>query len=180
MLRLIVMLLLLLMFGLGCLTWTFVEYLIHGFLSHILTTFATPFHAGHHRDPHSVFTAGAWGPTAIVSAMIFGIVGLTPLTTLWLGMVVGFLAYELLHYRIHFAHPVCAFEERMRARHLAHHLRASDQIFGVTNAIWDRVFGTEPDTARLLELRASVAAVEPLTGPTNFRFVFRPWVYLTR
>ena len=42
----------------------------------------------------------------------------------------------------------------MRTRHLAHHLRSPNQIFGVTNRIWDRVFGSEPDDARLAEMRA--------------------------
>jgi sterol desaturase/sphingolipid hydroxylase (fatty acid hydroxylase superfamily) len=174
------MLLLVLMFALGLFAWTFIEYTIHGILSHLFTTFATPFHAGHHRDPHSVFTAGMWAPVAIMSAIIFGIFGLTPATAIWLGMVTGFLSYELFHYRIHFARPICALEDRMRTRHLAHHLRAPDQIFGVTNRIWDRILGSEPDAARLAEMRASVAKTQPLTGRTNFRFVIRPWVYLMR
>ncbi len=174
------MLLLLVMFILGLFAWTFVEYTIHGILSHIFTTFATSLHYGHHRDPHSVFTASAWAPTAIVSAIVFGIFGLTPAGAVWLGLVAGFLSYELFHYRIHFARPLCAFEERMRTRHLAHHLRSPNQIFGVTNRIWDRVFGSEPDDARLAEMRASVATVAPLSGPTNFHRVFRPWSYLMR
>jgi sterol desaturase/sphingolipid hydroxylase (fatty acid hydroxylase superfamily) len=172
--------LLLAMFILGWFGWTFVEYTIHGFLSHIFTTFATSQHMGHHRDPHAVFTAGVWAPVALVSALIFGIIGLTPATAIWLGMVAGFFSYELLHYRIHFARPVCAFEEKMRTRHLAHHMRAPNQIFGVTNRIWDRVFGSEPEDARLDAMRASVAMIEPLTGRTNFHRVFRPWTYLMR
>ncbi len=174
------MLLLLAMFTLGWFAWTFVEYTIHGFLSHIFTTFATSMHIGHHRDPHSVFTAGAWAPVAIVSLLIFGIAGLTPASAMWLGLVAGFLSYELFHYRIHFARPLCAFEEKMRTRHLAHHMRAPGQIFGVTNRIWDRVFGSEPDDAHLEEMRASVVMIQPLTGRTNFHRVFRPWTYLRR
>jgi 4-hydroxysphinganine ceramide fatty acyl 2-hydroxylase len=171
---------LLAMFILGWFAWTFVEYTIHGFLSHIFNTFATPFHAEHHRDPRAVFTAGAWAPFTIISVLVFGVAGLTPATAIWLGMVAGFLSYELCHYRIHFARPLCEFEEKMRTRHLAHHTRAPNQIFGVTNRIWDRVFGSEPDDARLAEMRASVAMTRPLTGRSNFRLAFRPWVYLTR
>jgi dihydroceramide fatty acyl 2-hydroxylase len=174
------MLLLLLMFGLGLLAWTFIEYAIHGFLSHIFTTFATPLHHEHHRNPHAVFTVGAWLPTAIVSMLTFGMFGVTPATTVWLGIVAGFLGYELFHYRIHFARPICALEDRMRTRHLAHHLRAPAQIFGVTNRIWDRILGTEPDDARLAEMRASVATTQPLTGPSNFLLIFQPWFFLTR
>ena len=102
-----------------------------------------------------------WAPVALVSALIFGIFGLTPATAIWLGMVSGFLGYELFHYRIHFARPICAFEEHMRTRHLAHHMRTPNQIFGVTNRIWDRVFGSEPDDAHLGEMQASVAMTAP-------------------
>src|SRR5208283_3723635 len=91
------------LFALGLFLWTFLEYVIHGFLSHVFTTFATPFHAEHHRNPRAVFTAGVWMPTAIVSALIFAIFGLTPATTLWLGIVAGFIGYEMIHYRYHFA-----------------------------------------------------------------------------
>ena len=168
------------MFVLGLFAWTFLEYAIHGFLSHIFTTFATPFHAAHHRNPRMVFTAGVWMPTAIVSALIFAVFGMTPATTAWLGIVAGFVGYEFIHYRFHFARPICALEERMRTRHLAHHMRAANEIFGVTNSLWDRAFGSEPDAARLAELRASVATTAPLTGPSNLRLVICPWVYLNR
>ena len=175
------MLLYLAMFALGLLVWTLIEYVIHGVLSHIFeTAFVARQHAGHHRDPHAVFTAGMWMPTALVSAIVFGVFGLTPIITIWLGMVAGFLSYEMLHYRFHFARPICALEERMRTRHLAHHFREPAQIFGVTNRIWDRLLGSEPDGARLAELRASVASTPPLTGPSNFRLAIRPWVFLTR
>ena len=168
------------MFVLGLFAWTFLEYVIHGFLSHIFTTFATPLHDEHHRDPHAVFTVGAWLPTAIASMVIFGIFGLTPSTTVWLGIVAGFLSYEFFHYRIHFVRPICAMEDHLRTRHLAHHFRDPAQIFGVTNRIWDRALGTEPDDARLAAMQASVAMTQPLRGASNFRLIFRPWFFLTR
>src|ERR1700730_1711561 len=174
------MLLYLAMFVLGLFAWTFIEYVIHGFLSHIFTTFATPLHDEHHRDPHAVFTVGAWLPTALISVIVFGIFGLTPATTIWLGIVTGFLGHEFFHYRIHFSRPLCALEDRMRTRHLAHHFREPEQIFGVTNRIWDRALGTEPHHARLAHLRTSVAKTERLVGPSNFRLIFRPWFFLAR
>ncbi len=174
------MLLYLAMFAIGLFAWTFIEYGIHGFLSHIFTTFATPLHDEHHRDPHAVFTVGAWLPTALISILVFGIFGLTPATTIWLGIVAGFLSYEFLHYRMHFVRPICALEDRMRTRHLAHHFREPTAIFGVTNDIWDRAFGSEPGHARLEAMRASVAPTQPLTGPSNFRLITRPWFFLAR
>ena len=168
------------MFALGMLAWTFVEYAIHGFLSHIFSTFATPFHAAHHRDPHMVFTAGMWMPIAVVTTLVLAFFRVTPATMLWLGIVAGFVGYEVIHYRFHFARPLCAFEDRMRTRHLAHHMKAPGEIFGVTNSVWDRIFGSEPNGARLAELRAAVASTEPLTGGSNLRLVVCPWVFLRR
>jgi sterol desaturase/sphingolipid hydroxylase (fatty acid hydroxylase superfamily) len=167
-------------FAFGLFAWTFLEYTIHGILSHIFKTFATPLHYEHHRDPHAVFSAGAWLPFGLVSLIVFGIFGLTPKTTIWLGIITGFLGYEFLHYRIHFARPLCAIEDRLRTRHLAHHFRAPNQIFGVTNRIWDRAFGSEPEEPRLAQMQATVAMIQPLSGPSNFRLIFRPWFYLSR
>jgi dihydroceramide fatty acyl 2-hydroxylase len=174
------MLLYVVMFALGLFAWTFIEYGIHGILSHIFTTFATPLHDEHHRDPHAVFTVGAWLPTALISILVFGIFGITPVTTVWLGIVAGFLSYEFLHYRMHFARPLCVLEDRMRTRHLAHHFRDPARIFGVTNHIWDRIFGSEPDDIRLDAMRASVADTQPLEGRSNFRLILRPWFFLAR
>jgi hypothetical protein len=126
------------------------------------------------------FSAGAWVLFGLVSLITFGIFGLTPATTICLGVMTGFLSYEFLHYRIHFARPLCAIEDRLRTRHLAHHFRAPTQIFGVTNRIWDRAFGSEPDDAKLAQMQASVAMIQPLSGPSNFRLIFRPWFYLSR
>ncbi len=97
-----------------------------------------------------------------------------------MGIVAGFLCYEFFHYRIHFSQPRCAMETRLRRRHLAHHSQAPGEIFGVTNRIWDRVFGSEPDPARLAQLEASVASIAPMTGPSNFRLILRPWFFLSR
>jgi hypothetical protein len=170
----------LVMFAVGLFAWTFIEYTIHGILSHIFTTFATPLHHEHHRDPHAVFSAGAWFPFGIMSLIIFGIFRLTPATMTWLGIIAGFLGYEFLHYRIHFAHPICALEDRLRTRHLAHHFRDPEQMFGVTNRIWDRALGSEPDDGCLAQMQASVALTQPLSGPSNFRLIFRPWFSLAR
>ncbi len=168
------------MFALGLVSWSLAEYAIHGWMSHVFDTFAKRFHAAHHRDPHAVFTVGAWIPLALVSTAICAGFGAAPGAIAWLGFAAGFVGYELLHYRLHFSKPLCALEERLRRRHLAHHLRAPAQCFGVTNRLWDRVFGSEPGRARMAELEASVAGVRPLGGASNFRLIFRPWFFLSR
>jgi sterol desaturase/sphingolipid hydroxylase (fatty acid hydroxylase superfamily) len=154
-------------FAAGVLTWTLVEYVIHGVLGHAHRTFVTPMHDVHHRDPHAVFAIGAWIPTAVLllgSALIFGAAAGV---IFYAGLVAGFAVYEIAHWRIHFAKPCCEIEARMRARHLAHHLREPDAIFGVTTPLWDIVFGTQPSTDAMRELAAAGARVAPLDGASN-------------
>jgi len=164
---------LILAFGGGLFAWTLVEYVIHGVLGHAHRTFVTPLHDVHHRDPHAVFALGAWIPTAIILAGAIAFFGLAPGVVFYGGIVCGFAVYEYVHYRIHFANPANAVEERLRARHLAHHAGEPDAIFGVTSRIWDVAFGTEPEPERMRELAAVGGRVAPLAGRSNLARVIR-------
>ncbi len=167
-------------FAAGLFGWTLIEYVIHGALSHIFHTFATPLHDAHHRDPSAVFTVGAWLPVSVVTILVLARFGLGAGAAAWMGIVAGFVGYELFHYRIHFAEPICGFEARLRARHLTHHFRRPEAIFGVTNRFWDRIFGSEPERAVLAGWEPEMASIRPLRGRSNFRLIFQPWFFLTR
>jgi dihydroceramide fatty acyl 2-hydroxylase len=162
-----------LIFGAGVFAWTLVEYVIHGVLGHAHRTFVTGLHEVHHRDPRAVFALGAWIPTAVVLIGAWAMFGLAAGVIFYGGIVCGFAIYEYVHYRIHFASPWFAGEERLRARHLAHHTREPDAIFGVTTRIWDVVFGTEPSPERMRELAAAGSRVAVLPGPSNLGRVYR-------
>ena len=156
-----------LIFGAGLLAWTLLEYIIHGVLAHSHRTFVTPLHNEHHVDPRAVFAMRAYIPTAGVLIVLAAVFGMAPGMIFLFGLVAGFAVYEYVHYRIHFVTPSSAIEARLRARHLAHHLREPDAIFGVTTRIWDVAFGTEPAPERMRELSAVGASVAPLSGSTN-------------
>jgi sterol desaturase/sphingolipid hydroxylase (fatty acid hydroxylase superfamily) len=158
------------LFVLGLFAWTLVEYVIHGWMSHTFATFAAPLHDVHHRDPHAIFTIGAWLPVAALWTLGIAIFGLHAGMIFVSGIVAGFVAYEAIHYRIHFSRPACAIEERLRARHLAHHQRMPDRCFGVTSPLWDLIFGTEPLSGRD-RLWDSVTETPPLRGRTNVRLL---------
>ena len=161
------------MFGAGMFAWTLVEYLIHGVLSHAHRTFVSALQDVHHRDPHAVFALGAWIPVAVVQAALLAIFGAAPGVIFFAGVAAGFIAYELLHYRIHFSTPSCELEARLRARHLAHHVRAPGEIFGVTTRLWDVAFGSEPAPDRMRELAEAGARVAPLGGRSNLGRIVR-------
>ncbi len=154
-------------FAAGVFAWTFLEYLIHGWLGHTFHSFATRLHWVHHRDPHAVFTVGAWLPIAILWTTLAVVFRFSSWMILLSGAVAGFAAYELLHYRIHFCRPGGPVADYLRSRHLAHHESHPDRCFGVTSAIWDLAFGTEPLDADLTALYESMRSRAPLTGPTN-------------
>lgn len=155
------------MFVAGVLVWSFLEYVIHGWLSHTFRTFAMPLHAVHHRDASAVFTIGAWVPTAFVWAVTLLVFGWTPATILFSGAVAGFIAYEIVHYRIHFRRPRGRIEQYLRSRHLVHHNFYPNRFFGVTSAFWDLAFGTEPMDREITALCKAMRSQPPLSGRSN-------------
>jgi sterol desaturase/sphingolipid hydroxylase (fatty acid hydroxylase superfamily) len=154
------------LFGAGLLTWTFLEYAIHGWMSHRFATFASPLHQVHHRDPRAVFALGAWLP-ALLPILLGMVCGAHSWTLFYGGILAGFAVYEIVHYRVHFRAPACRAEERMRTRHLIHHYCAPAKCFGVTTALWDHVFGTAMGGADDAVMAARVASILPLEGSSN-------------
>lgn len=153
------------LFIFGLFVWTLAEYGIHGWLGHVLGGTTAALHQVHHRDPHAVFTIGAWLPVAGVwtTGLIFR--GWSPAMIVLSGAVTGFALYEAVHYRIHFRRPRNRVERYLRARHLRHHRGVADGYLGVTSPLWDLFFGTEPPAA----LESPCGA--PLTGRTNVRLL---------
>jgi 4-hydroxysphinganine ceramide fatty acyl 2-hydroxylase len=154
------------LFGAGLLTWTFLEYAIHGWMGHRVATFMTSLHHVHHRDPRAVFALGAW-PPALLPLLAGAAFGARGWTIFYAGILAGFAIYEVLHYRIHFRAPACRAEARMRTRHLIHHYCAPALCLGVTTTLWDHVFGTTPTQADGALLAARVDSIAPLKGPSN-------------
>ena len=160
-------------FVIGLFLWTFVEYVIHAWLSHTFETFATPFHNSHHRDPHNVFAARTWLPLAIIWSGAVVIWGFATGVVFFSGILAGFAAYEWLHYRIHFAEPCNELESWLRTRHLIHHNHAAQRGFGVTTSVWDLVFGTDLNPATDWVHADEAARTPVLTGPTNLHKILR-------
>ncbi len=154
-------------FAAGLFAWSFLEYAIHGWLGHRMGGPVHAMHAAHHGDPGRVFAIGAWPAIAIALAAAIRFGGLGPTTIFFLGAATGFAAYEIEHYRMHFARPACRYEARMRARHLAHHGRAPERCFGVTVALWDRIFASEPEPDELARMNEAARAIAPLAGRSN-------------
>jgi hypothetical protein len=166
------------LFGAGLFSWTFLEYAIHGWMGHRSAGIVHSVHRGHHRDPASVFAIGAWIPAAL--PLVLGIcVGAAGWLFFYAGMLTGFAAYEVLHYRMHFSTPFCRTEARLRERHLIHHYCAPARCFGVTSSLWDSVFGTGTGAAETKIFAGRIVSIRPLRGRSNIaapRAVMRRFV----
>jgi sterol desaturase/sphingolipid hydroxylase (fatty acid hydroxylase superfamily) len=159
--------------ALGFLSWSFVEYLVHGILAHRYRTFVTPLHGTHHKDPRAVFTSPvAWVPGALA---VFGAAALVAgpgiAAAFTAGMLTGFARYEYVHWRFHFRRPRSARERLLRSHHLAHHFRDARNYHGVTTRVWDRIFHTLPANCR--EEYALVESRPPLAGASNFAAIWQ-------
>ena len=158
----------------GYLFWGFLEYAVHGLLSHRWRTFASPLHWNHHQNPRFVFTS----PLAVVPTTLLlfaiGTLAAGPLLagSFVVGTLVGFCRYERKHWRFHFREPRSERERLLRSHHLAHHFCNPQVYYGVSTRFWDRVFGTLPAGWRADYAR--VADCAPLQGASNFTEVWNP------
>lgn len=166
-------------FGLGALTWTALEYLIHRFAGHVWTN--NPFgweHQLHHRDPRYFAPAVKKLGMAVVVLGAITLLG-TPMLGAGLalaysgGIVAAWLTYEWFHRQLHVSAPRSRFGRWARRHHLAHHFRDPRFNFGVTSAVWDRVAGTLRPCERVRIPRSQ--APDWLLGPEGSGPGGEPW-----
>lgn len=134
--------------GLAC--WTLIEYLLHRFVFH--HTPRSPrqmflgylFHGVHHAFPEDrlrwtiplVTSLPVAGLLTAICVLGFGAAG----GPVMAGVLLGYLAYDLVHYAIHHGSMRSRLGKYLRKRHLAHHYGVPERNFGVTSPLWDFVF----------------------------------------
>lgn len=138
--------------------WTFAEYILHRFLFHWLTEnkyvkrFHFIMHGSHHaypRDEERLLMPPV--PGLILASILFGffyviftLLGLPVFTWAFFpGFFLGYLLYSFLHRATHVAKPPKRFKYLWK-HHALHHYKYPNKAFGVSNTLWDRVFGTMP------------------------------------
>jgi sterol desaturase/sphingolipid hydroxylase (fatty acid hydroxylase superfamily) len=139
----------------GVLLWTFLEYFLHsrGFHGE-----ARPPGLGELRDSHLGHHADPSDPNHIVARLSYSVpiaVGLWGVCGLLLwslrlaglvmaGMILGYLAYEVIHYLIHRWRPARRLLRPLVRHHLYHHHKDDTRCFGVTSPLWDWILRTGP------------------------------------
>jgi sterol desaturase/sphingolipid hydroxylase (fatty acid hydroxylase superfamily) len=133
--------------AIGVFVWTLVEYLLHRFAFHRFAGLTRSSHPNHHaasRDLQYLFAppavvAGISLPLTVVLSLLLGSAAALKFMG---GLLAGYLYYEAVHYRIHFANSEGWLIRRQRKAHFRHHFHDATQDFGVTTPLWDWVFGT--------------------------------------
>jgi sterol desaturase/sphingolipid hydroxylase (fatty acid hydroxylase superfamily) len=63
---------------------------------------------------------------------------------LFAGFILGYLAYDLIHYATHHFMMRKGALKFLKRYHMQHHYKTPDRRFGVSSPLWDMVFGTMP------------------------------------
>jgi len=137
----------------GLAIWTVVEYLFHRFIFHYEPKSKMGkhlhfmMHGVHHAYPNDslrlVMPPALSIPlsTAFFFAFYFAFGGLH--APLFAGFIFGYLCYDMLHYATHHAHFIkTRWFTSLKQHHMRHHFQDPDNGFGVSSALWDRIFGT--------------------------------------
>lgn len=151
--------------ALGVVVWTFVEYLLHRYVFHWIEvrepyrSLASGLHIAHHRSAEIAHLILA--PPAISLGFGLLLYGLLAAAT-WsfaraalmeAGVLLGYLAYEWLHFGVHRFRSPGSLLRRLQRHHFQHHYKDPRRCFGVTSPFWDWIFGTLPVKAAAPETK---------------------------
>ena len=145
-------------FIVGVVVWTFTEYVLHRFLFHYHAKGARAqrvfflVHGVHHAQPQLktrlVMPPVVSIPLAFIFYGLFYLIvgvllgGPQWVAPLFAGFIVGYLAYDMIHYATHHLPMRSGYWKYIKRYHMAHHFKAPDAIYGVSSPAWDYVFGT--------------------------------------
>ena len=138
----------------GLLSWTLIEYVLHRFVFHYAPRSAWGkrmhfiFHGVHHDYPNDakrlVMPPAASIPLACLFYLLFDLVLPAPqLFAAFPGMLTGYLVYDLGHYALHHHAFKSPLLRRLKKHHMRHHYTDPARGFGVSSALWDKIFGSD-------------------------------------
>ena len=134
----------LLVFGLGLLVFSFIEYFFHRWMFHTRVPLFEQGHRMHHAQPLGYDSLPFFLPAAVLLSLtgLLVLVMPTGLALLMAGaMTLGYIAYGLSHFTIHHVRFRQPLLRRWAAAHHVHHYHP-DSNFGVTTPLWDVLLGT--------------------------------------
>ena len=167
---------------LGFASWSLLEYLIHRFVLHGVAPFSG-WHLQHHQRPTALVSAPTLLSAVLLASLVFlpalALGGVWVSSSLFLGVVLGYLAYAVVHHATHHWRAGSAWARRRKLWHALHHRHAADACcYGVTSGLWDHVFASVPQRPEArFDAGAGIAKARRGTGgmprPARVRFFAR-------
>ena len=138
----------------GLLLWSLLEYALHRIFFHWtphnrqVRQIVQALHFTHHGDPRNpdkilIRPTYSLPVSALFLGGFYAVTGsFFAAAALLVGVWLGFLYYERVHYRLHLSTAANGWLKYQRRWHFYHHFVDSRNCFGVTSPLWDLVFGT--------------------------------------
>ena len=131
--------------------WTFTEYTVHRYVFHYdaKSDFGKwviyLFHGIHHDEPDDASRLVMPPlPGVILMSLLFLIfrvfVPAQYLEIFMANFIVGYLAYDYIHYATHHFPMTSTVGRYLRKYHLRHHYGKEESKYGVSNPLWDYIF----------------------------------------
>lgn len=147
-----------LLFFIGALAFTLVEYIVHRYIFHISTDtpakekFQYTAHGVHHEFPKDKERL-AMPPILSITLstillFVFRFIMGDFVFAFLPGFLVGYAAYLSVHYMVHAYQPPKNFLKALWINHGIHHYKNGEVVFGVSSPLWDYIFGTMPKAER--------------------------------
>ena len=137
----------------GITVWTLTEYLLHRFLFHFNfkgdfgQRLHFIFHGVHHAYPKDskrlVMPPSVSIPLAIIFYYLYAyLFGDRYAAPFFAGFIAGYLFYDMTHYAIHHFDIKSGIFLEIKKHHMKHHYMDSEKGFGVSQPVWDMIYGT--------------------------------------
>jgi len=154
--------------GLFC--WTFIEYFTHRFLMHgkEKEDYRKSYHFVHHSNPGVIFTNNLKRIFYSLVALVLTCVGIiyNYYFLLPAGIITGFALYNFMHLFLH-KHWASIWLRNLQQFHMQHHFGQTENCFGVTSMLWDRIFNTTVKS----EKPGSIKAMDLYYGKSNKKLI---------
>jgi dihydroceramide fatty acyl 2-hydroxylase len=140
----------------GWLVWSIFEWTLHRFVFHAvgprpwMRRFHFIAHGMHHDFPQDadrlVMPLGISAPVGLTFYLLFDLIAARPeAVAIFIGYGIGYLLYDGIHYFTHHMKATTRVGKFLKKYHLVHHFTGVDGLYGVSNPLWDYVFGTTKD-----------------------------------
>ncbi|HEY4372362.1 MAG TPA: sterol desaturase family protein [Burkholderiales bacterium] len=130
----------------GFAAYSLLEYVLHRFVLHRLPPFSR-MHALHHEHPAAMIGTPTWvtaGAALGVLCLAWLLAGRVPACGFTFGLMLGYVWYGAVHHAVHhWSARKGSWLYQLKRRHNVHHYASQPCNYGVTTALWDRLFGSE-------------------------------------